>query len=107
MATPKATKPVARKTAPVAKKRAPSKVVPKAVISAKAARVMVKPSSQKALPPKTKEGASKADIARDIYSKMKSASRQEILKAFMEQARLSKAGASTYLANIKKQAAQK
>ena len=74
-----------------AKKAAPKKAAVKKVPAKKA-------SVKKAAKPE-----SKAEKARAIFKMMKGAARKDVIAAFMKDAGLSKAGASTYFQNIKKE----
>lgn len=49
------------------------------------------------------KGQTKSAIAREIYERMKGSARKDIIQAFIDQAGLTKNGASTYLQNFKKQ----
>ena len=51
-----------------------------------------------------KNGASKADAAREVFDMLKSQPRKQVLRVFMEGVGLTKAGAGTYYYNIKKKA---
>lgn len=89
------------KTAPKSDKKV-SAPVRKKIPKSKA-----KPAEKKEAPKKDKSGGpSKADLARAIFDKMKDKPRKDVIQAFMDEAKLTKAGASTYYANIKKAAAK-
>jgi hypothetical protein len=51
-------------------------------------------------------GPTKADKAREIFTRMAGQPRQDILKAFQTEAGLTEAGSATYLANCKRNAAK-
>ena len=48
------------------------------------------------------EPRSKMSIAKEIYRENKDKPRKDLMKLFMEEAKLTKYGASTYIANIRK-----
>lgn len=113
------TKPVAKTAKPATKKAAPAaKPAVKTIKAASAETLklvdqqkeMMAKSTGKLVMPKTKPAApeagplSKADIARALFKKMHGKNtRQEILKAFQDDAKLTPAGSATYYANFKKE----
>ena len=48
------------------------------------------------------EPRSKMSIAKEIYKENRDKPRKDLMKMFMEKAKLTKYGASTYIANIRK-----
>jgi hypothetical protein len=55
---------------------------------------------------KEPSGPTKADKAREIFTRMAGAARQDILKAFQTEAGLTEAGSATYFANCRRAAAK-
>jgi hypothetical protein len=109
----KTVKPAAKKAAPAAKPAQAPKVKladPETLKLVDQQKEMMGKSAGKPVMPKVKPPVaepavqSKADIARALFKKMNGKNtRQEILKAFQEQAKLTPAGSATYLANFKKE----